>query len=445
MSLRVTIVSAETFEFDSRGLRIARALAGAGHDVHVLALAGDGLPTEEELGHRLRLTRLEVDRRITSALRPLPGATRQMLARGIGLDPRASILPASDPRGLDRLRYPVRRLVELAAHARRVKPWTDAVVAASGGTDVFHTKAVTALPVVREAARRVGGRYVYDVADYHTEAARIARLPWSVREVARRRERRWAREAAGLLAVSEPIASLVAERFGIPRPGVLMNCPPAWRTDETQPPTSTRLRDELELAPHRPIVLHHGQFKLDRGIEELVQAADHRALSELDAAIVFMGYGRLQPFLEAAAASRPGRIFVLPGVPPDQLLEWVASADVAYLGCPPRTLNLRLTLPNKVFECLMAGVPVVAANGTEQARLVAMDAVGRCTTIESVDSLAADLAAILTLPADERRRLRQHCRTVALTKYKWELKAAPLIDLYHRLEGEAGTRAQASG
>ena len=440
MSLRVAIVSADTFEFEARPLRMARALAADGHSVHVLALPGDGLPTEEELDHRIRVTRLEVDRRITSALRPLPASARTVLARAIGLDPRWSILPATDAHGLDRLRYPVRRILELVAHVRRVGPWAEAVVAAAPETDVFQTEALIALPVVREAAQRVGGQYVYDVADYQTEGARVARLPRPVRETLARMERRWARESAGLMAVSEPVASLVAAHFGIPRPGVVMNCPPAWRLDETRPPTSTRLRDVLNLSQRRPIVLHHGQFKLDRGIEELVQAADHPALRQFDPAIVFMGYGRLQPFLAAAAAQRPDRVFVLPAVPPDQVVDWVAGADVAYLGCPPRTLNLQLTLPNKVFECLMAGVPVVAADGTEQARLVAQESVGRCTTIESVDALAADLAAILAMPEGERHALRQHCRNLGLNKYSWERHAGPLIDLYRRLD--KGLKAQ---
>ena len=84
---------------------------------------------------------------------------------------------------------------------------------------MFHAKALIVLPVVREAARRLGGRFVYDVADYHTEAARLARMPGMVRELVRRRERTWARDAAGTLAVSEPVADLVQRRWGVAATG----------------------------------------------------------------------------------------------------------------------------------------------------------------------------------------------------------------------------------
>ena len=355
-----------------------------------------------------------------------------LVARAIGLDPQAIILPATRPRGLDRLRHPVRRLLELGAHVRRVGPWTDAVVAAAPGTDVFHTETLPALPVVRGAARRVGGGYVYDVADYQTEGARIARLPLLLRALLRRRERHWARGAAGVLAVSEPVANLVASQFGIPKPGILLNCSPAWKPDEIAP-QSNLIRETLGLPLDRPVIVHQGHFKLDRGIEELVGAADHPLVRQLDAAIVFIGTGRLRAYLDEAAAKRPGQIFVIPAVPPDEIVEWVASADVVYLGFPPRTLNLRLTLPNKLFESMMAGVPVVADSATEQGRFVEREAVGRQTNIESANALAEALYGLLTMSVDERDALRRHCRATALSKYTWQLNHGPLIDLYRRI------------
>ena len=401
--------------------------------MRVLALAADGLPSEEQIDGEVRLTRLALDRRITSSLRPLPMGARSSVARVLGLEPDAITLPATPVRGLDRLRHPLRRILELGAHVRRVGPWTDAVAAAAPDTDVFHTQALPALPVVREAARRLGARYVYDFADYQTEAGRVARLPRLARAILRRRERRWAGQAAGLLAVSEPMADLVAAQLGTGRPVVVLNCPPAWRANDPSPPHSTRLRDELRLPDSRPIVLHHGQLKPERGIEELLAAAEDPRLRALDLAIVLLGFGRLRPLLEDAARRQPGRVYVLPAVPPDELLDWVAGADVVYLGCPPLTLNLRLTLPNKLFESIMAGVPVVAAQGTEQARLIEREGIGRTVDISRADQLASSLVELLALPDAERTALRQHCRTLALTKYSWELNSGPLVDLYRRL------------
>ncbi|MEP7361339.1 MAG: glycosyltransferase [Chloroflexota bacterium] len=401
--------------------------------MRVIALAGPGLPAQEMIAGGIALTRVELDRRITSSVRPLPAFFRARFARLIGMDPNAIILPAVPARGLDRLRHPFRRSLELAAHVRRVGPWAAAVAGAAPETDVFQTEALPALPVVRAAAHRVGGRFVYDFADYQTEAARIARLPRLLRAFVRRREHGWTREAAGVLAVSEPMADLVVERFRVARPGVLLNCSPAWLPEETTPPVATRIRDALGLAQGRQIVLHHGQFKPGRGIEELLAAADEPALRAIDPAIVLLGYGRLWPVLDEAARQRSGRVYVLPAAPPEALLDWVASADVCYLGVPPVTLNQRITIPNKLFEALMAGVPVIAARGTEQARVIEQEGVGRTADITSAGELAAAIVALLVMPKSERQALRQHCRTLGLTRYSWELRSAPLVDLYRRL------------
>lgn len=438
--LKVTIVAANPFEFDSRFLRTATTLAAEGHDVRILGWPGAGLPAHEELAPGVMLTRLEMDRRISSALRPLPRMVRAAISRLLGLDPTATVLPAEAPRGVDRLRYPARRLLEIIANSRRVGPWTEAVVAEAPETDVFHAQSLIALPVVREAAGRLGGRFVYDIADYHTEAARLARMPWVVRELVRRRERRWAQDASGFLAVSQPVAELIERRFRVARPAVLLNCPPAWRPEDPAPPVSDRLRSAAGIEAGRPIVLYQGGFSVDRGVEELVAASDEAPLRDLDAATVFMGYGRLQDFVERAARERPGRVFVLPAVPVDGLLEWTAGADVSFVGQPPRTLNQRMNLPNKLFESIMAGVPVVVSLGNEQCRLTREEGLGRCADIDSPASVAAEIAALLNAPEPERQRLRQHCRTVALTRYSWDLNADGLRDLYARLAGSRQRR-----
>lgn len=432
-SLHVTLVVANTFQFDSRQLRTAATLAADGHRVRILAWSGQHLPTEESLPGGLRLTRIALDRRISSALRPLPAAGRRLVCRLVALDPEAVLLPPDPPRGLDRMRQPLRRLLEVLANARRVGPWADAVVAAAPETDVFHAKALITLPVVREAARRLSGRFVYDVADYHTEAARLARMPGLVRELVRRRERGWARDAAGTLAVSQPIADLVEERWGIAPPVILMNCPPAWHPETPGLVASDLVRTTAAIPTERPVILYQGGYSVDRGIEELVSALAEPSLRQFGAVAVFMGFGRLETWLREQAAADPEHVMVLPPVPPDELLPWTASADVTFVGQPPRTLNQRYNLPNKLFESLMAGVPVVVSRGNAQCRLVSTERVGACADVDSPRSIAEALAGILGAPDQERMALRQHCRSVALQRYSWERNVAGLTGLYRDL------------
>ena len=431
--MKVAIVAANTFQYDARQLRTAAALTSDGHTVTLVGLAGPGLPASERLDHGVELRRVSVDGTIASAFRPLPIGARRAVARLLGIDPAATALPAARPAGLDRLRAPFRRLAEILAHARRVGPWSAAVVAAAADADVFTAKALIALPVIRAAARKTGGRFVYDIADIHTEAARLARMPGWFRALVRGRERRWMREAAGLTAVSPDVADEVVRLFGVARPTVVLNCPPAWRPGEVLPPRTGRLRAVTGIAPDRPIVLYQGGFSVDRGIEELVAALETRALAATDVVAVFIGYGRLKGWLDEQAARLPGRVIVVDAIPPADLQDHTVDADVGFVGQPPRTLNQRLNLANKLFEYLQAAVPVVVAEGTAHCRLVRELEVGQCVDIDDPAAIASAVRGLIQAPPDERERLRLHARTVALERYTWEIQGANVVELYRTI------------
>jgi len=123
-------------------------------------------------------------------------------------------------------------------------------------------------------------------------------------------------------------------------------------------------------------------------------------------------------------------------VRPDDLMTWTASSDVSFVGQPPRTLNQKMNLPNKLFESIMAGVPVVVSEGNEQCRLTSKEEVGVCVDIDDPAAIAAACADLLTAPPEERRALRAHCREVALSTYTWDHTAVGLVELYRKLARE---------
>lgn len=433
--MKVAFVAANTFQYDARQIRSAAALAGDGHQVTLVGFAGPDLPEREEIEGGIELRRVAFDETIASAFRPLPPSVRRGLTRLLGIDPWATSLPPGRPTGVDRLRAPVRRIIEIVAHARRVGPWREAVLGVVPDADVFQCKALIALPVVRSAARRTGGRFVYDIADIHTEAARLARMPGWFRAVVRRLERTWMREAAALTAASPDVADEVVRLFDVERPTVVLNCPPAWRPGETMPARTGRLREIAGVGPDRPLVLYQGGFSVDRGIEELVGALLDPRLAARNVVEVFIGYGRLRFWLDEQAARQPGRIVVVHPIPPHELQEYTVDADVGFVGQPPRTRNQRLNLSNKLFEYMQAGVPVIAVEGTAQCRLTRQLAIGRCVDIDAPSTIAAAIDALLGAEPGEREQLRIHARTVALARYTWETHRVNVIELYRRLAG----------
>jgi len=426
----VAFVTANTFEFDSRHRRATAALAADGWAVVVVAMRAAHLPVDEVLENGVVVRRPPVERRILAAL---PRLLRRPVGALLGLDADAERLP---PRGAGlpgRVRAAGRRGLEILAYRRRIAGWTAALAAAAPEARLFVAKSLVGLPVAAGAAHATGGRHVYDIADLHVESGRLAGLPRLLKRYLARREGRWLRGAAALIAVTPAMAAAVAARHGVERPVVVMNTRERWRPDEPRP-RSSQLRDAAVLGPGREIVLYQGAFRPDQGIELLLEALVHPILAARPLTAVFLGFGVLEDRLRREAELQTGRLAVLPAVASEELLEWTAGADVSFVGTPPVTANQKLTTPNKLFESVMAGVPVVVAAGTWTARLVHAERLGTVVDPWTVEGLALALGALLGQPAGAREQHRRAIRRTALERFNWDVDRERLVELFRRLE-----------
>ena len=127
------------------------------------------------------------------------------------------------------------------------------------------------------------------------------------------------------------------------------------------------------------------------------------------------------------------RVHVLDPVPPSELLEWVASADVGVMPNPGATWNDRLSSPNKLFECIAAGTPVVAGDYATMRRIVLDDPAGPLGAVcdpLSPAAIAGAITAIVTSTSAERESLRARCRRAAADRWNWETEASRLLSIY---------------
>jgi glycosyltransferase involved in cell wall biosynthesis len=313
-------------------------------------------------------------------------------------------------------------------------PWAAAAVTAAPVADVYHGHDLTALPAaVLAARRRRRGSVVYDSHELFIESGLRARQPWWIRWILGRLEQSLLRKAAGVITVNESIARELHRRYGGPYPIVVRNAPPRHPIDAPRP---DHLRTAAGIPPEAPVVLYHGGFQRDRGLDVLAEAMTDERLR--DAHLVFLGFGPLTRVLEALAAQERfgGRLHVLPGVPADDLLDWVASADVSAMPNQPHTLNERYSTPNKLFESLAVGTPVVSSDFPERRAIVIDDPAGPLGAVcdpTRPGSVAGALAEVLSLPPDAMTDLRRRCQQAAHERYNWELESARLLDLYERI------------
>ena len=394
--------------YDSRVRKEARSLSEAGHDVIVACLASGPAGTDLPEGVRVVVCPLS-----DSAV--IPGSTNPFFANRSG-----------------RLSAAWRRATWFVAYARGLRAWGRSVVEACGPVDVWHAHDLTGLAAIVPHLG-AGSPVVYDSHELFLEAGTATRLPGLVHGLLRKYERRLIARTVAVVTVNDEIADVLRRRYRPRRIVVVHNCP-----DRLSGPIDDRplLRQAAAIPPEAPIVLYHGALTSGRGIGRLMEAMLRPGLE--DAHLVLMGLGdKGDEYRDRAASARwGGRVHVLDPVMPADLMPWVASADVGAIPNPGETLNDRFSAPNKLFECLAAGTPVVTGDFPTLRRIVMDDPLGPlgavCDTSRA-EAIAAGLLSVLRLDPTGRAELRARCARAAAERWNWAAEAVVLTSLYDEI------------
>jgi glycosyltransferase involved in cell wall biosynthesis len=234
---------------------------------------------------------------------------------------------------------------------------------------------------------------------------------------------------AGIITVSSPIAQEICTHYRVPAVSLVRNVP-AYQAV----PRSDILRHHLGVSQNVRIALYQGGMQPNRGLDRLVRAAPFLGP---DILIVMLGEtaGETQLQLKALIASEgvTDRVKLLPPVPYEELLEWTASADIGLIiYSPDDSLNVRMCLPNKLFEYLMAGLPVLASELDAVVDVIKTYDVGQVTYSLSPADVGVAITAMLADPialADMRR----HALEAARQEFCWEKEKLQLLLFYQNI------------
>ncbi len=309
--------------------------------------------------------------------------------------------------------------------------------AAEIGPDICHAHDLNTLAPAYLVSRTSGSALVYDSHELSVEMGTTSPPARIAKPYFRVYERFFIQRTDAVITVNDSIARTLASWHGIAPPCVIMNCPPLY--------TARRgldlLRRDLGLEPGIRIALYHGNFFADRGLEELVVAAGD--LPD-DVVTVFMGDGSLEEELKRLVADEglTDKVLFRPRVPPTEVLPYVVSADVGVVLFRPVEINNQFASPNKMFDYLMAGVPVVASDLPELSRIVNTYGVGTLVNEADPADVARGITEVLDSPHYDE--MRKRARAVALERYNWEKQSQGLLAIYRALTG-AGAQAGSSG
>ena len=433
----------------SRAIRIARSLAAEGYAVEIAAVAAPGLPEREAVAG------------------PAPGSTGEPAPNADGVGPvelrryrpsgpwallgvsEATIgavsgdLSAAAPARGGSLLAPKRALRRTARAlavpfllGRRWLFWPHTVrglwatlARELAPADLYHACGSLTIAAALAARERhpIGpsgrpARVIYDAIDDVAESNAALALPDPFRRRNARIEAGWARSADGVVTVNDALAERLLARWRLDRPPLVVANLPEPPDPGALASEQHLLRSAANLPPTTRIVLFQGRLGPGLGLDEAAEAV----LSVPDAALVLLGFGR---GLEASQARDrdprfAGRHVTLPARHPDELIAWTASADVAIIPLPPVSMNQRLSTPNKFWEALAAGTPVVVVTGLEvMERVVREHDLGAiAASIEPAD-LAAALRSVLDRQVAEGDAWRRRIARTSAERFGWPTAA----------------------
>ena len=251
----------------------------------------------------------------------------------------------------------------------------------ASGADVVHCHDANTCVIGAVAAAWLRAPFVVDFHEWASEhgstnasgtygyAGHSSLKRWIYRRI----ESLSARYATALITVSESLAEAMRSALGIERGFVIIRNMPG---NEQRHDLSVDYRRELDIPADQFILLHIGLLNPSRNLEQLIHA-----LTEIpNVTFVIRGTGidRYGPaWMELA--DRLGvreRVKLLPPVPSDQMIAQCRAADAGFFNIADVSLNYHCALPNKVFEYLFAGIPILAVSIPEIDRLVSELSVG---------------------------------------------------------------------
>lgn len=283
---------------------------------------------------------------------------------------------------------------------------------------LVHAHSLCTLAVSLRIGREVGCPVVYDAHELETDQGQ----PRWRRPIDRLEEARLIRKPAAMLCVSESIADWYANRYEISRPVVVRNVPDV----RIQRLGADReiLRQRFSIPDASVVFIYQGVLSPGRRVEQLL-----RVFGRVGDArhIVFMGYGPLEGMVREAASVR-ANVHFLPAVPPNEVLRYSAGADVGICGVENTCLSYFYSLPNKLFEYLLAGVPALVPRWPELLRVVEQNGFGWVVG----DSDEAWISAVTETNRAAADALRPRVLAGA-SEYSWEREEGRLLTVYRTL------------
>ncbi len=324
--------------------------------------------------------------------------------------------------------HPIHRIKQYTWPTRKIRFAQFNLYAARIGArlkgDIYHAVDLDVLWGAYRAARKVGGRLIYEARELYTELEPLQGRN-TLKAIWRGLEKRLIGKADRVITINESLAEELCERYGIDKPAIIRNM--AIPVKDLKP---IDLRKKFNIPGNFKIILYQGVLRSGQGL--LYQLEIMKYLDKI--AMLFLGAGPIEDDIRKKSVEYgiEDRIIIAGRLSPDELINYTASADAGLLLMEDTALNNRLALPQKLFQYLVAGIPQIVSPMPEISRFVKNEDTGIVIPLGQPREAAEDIAKFLN-DSHRYNEVRENCRKSA-KKHNWKNESGKLIEIYRELE-----------
>ncbi len=286
--------------------------------------------------------------------------------------------------------------------------------------DLLHCHDLWVLPAAASISWLRHSALIYDAHEYYAgleifRKKRLSRFLWLLTE------RIAIKQVQILLTVSEKLGERFRNRYpSLKQIKIIRNLPRYERVDSSLVQFRIRKNEDK-------IVIYHGHFKPGRGLENLIHAV---AMTTAKVKLYLIGNGELEPVLKnlVLAKHQQERIFFHDFIPTTELISTSAQGDIGVVLFEPNSLNYAAALPNKFFEYIMAGLPVLCSSIETFTYYINKYNFGLCVDPDDVEALSRAIVKIIT--NEDQLKVWKKNALRAAEELNWDNEEKKLIQIY---------------
>lgn len=292
------------------------------------------------------------------------------------------------------------------------------------GERVFHCNDLYALPPAYIIKRFFNkeAKVVYDCHEHETEAGIYIGKP-VLKWFAKVFEKSLIKYADAVIAVSESIANDYEKLYGIEKPSLVLNCPPY-----EEYPRRNLFREKFGISKEKVLFLYQGEYREGRGVDKLIKIFSDLEKKNENLVLILLVYGDgIESLKEKIKGIR--NIYWHDKVSPDIYMEYVASSDWGIYLMENTCKNHDYALPNKLFDYVMANIPLVVSNLKEMSRFVEKYKLGYTTDPDCYDAI---IDLLLGIDKSTKEKYLKNLKNAA-KEFSWEQQEKVLLKIYESL------------